>query len=69
MKDEYVVYGKHDTECTMRYADGKPMEKLVNVLHTKDEAFFLASHLSDSRRQHSPVNGEVIEGDVEIRDA
>ena len=45
MKDEYVVYGKHDTECTMRYADGKPMEKLVNVFHTKDEAFFLASHL------------------------
>lgn len=45
MKDEYVVYGKHDTECRMRYADGKPIEELINICNTKDEALSLASHL------------------------
>ena len=45
MKDEYVVYGKHDTECRMRYADGKPIEDLISSCNTKDEAFSLASHL------------------------
>ena len=45
MRDEYVVYGKHDTECTMRYADGKPIEKLVSVCYTKEEALSLASNM------------------------
>lgn len=47
MRDEYVVYGKHDTECRMRYADGKPIEELISVCYTKDEAFSIASHKRD----------------------
>ena len=43
--DEYVVYGKHDTECGMRYADGKPMEELINVFYTKGDALSFAHEL------------------------
>ena len=45
--DEYVVYGKHDRECGMRYADGKPIEKMINVFYSKGDAFSFAHELLD----------------------
>ena len=45
MKNEYPVYGRHDSKCRMRYADGKPIEELISIFNTESEAIIFARNL------------------------